>query len=91
MQLQFTATEELVAIENMDVLKANGFELQVDDKAPPTRRLKLVAQPMSKNTVFGTKGYLHSLYLLSRLDNYCIIELTRVFNKRLGRVDFFIS
>ena len=89
MQLQFTATEELVAIENMDVLKANGFELQVDDKAPPTRRLKLVAQPISKNTIFGTKGYLHSIYFL--LVTICITELTLVFNKRLGRVDLFIS
>ncbi|CAG8648121.1 4318_t:CDS:10 [Paraglomus brasilianum] len=65
MQLQFTATEELVAIENMDVLKANGFELQVDDKAPPTRRLKLVAQPMSKNTVFGTKDLEELIFLLA--------------------------
>ncbi|CAG8491776.1 9915_t:CDS:10 [Paraglomus occultum] len=65
MQLQFTAAEELVAIENIDVLKANGFELQVDDKAPPTRRLKLVAQPISKNTVFGTKDLEELIFLLA--------------------------
>jgi len=66
--LELTASDELVAIENLDVLKKNGFELEVredpdiemlDDEPSGTqvhRRLKLVAQPVSKSTMFDMKG-----------------------------------
>lgn len=35
------------------VFRANGFHLVVDSNAPPTQRLRLVALPFSKHTVFG--------------------------------------
>ena len=69
-QLQFTAADEMLAVENMDVLKLNGFELeQVSEREAPgdegeegsgvRMRLHLVAQPMSKDTVFDIKGTVH--------------------------------
>lgn len=58
--LELTATDELVAIESMDVLRQNGFEIETEegDTEHDGRRcrLKLVAQPVSKATVFDTKG-----------------------------------
>lgn len=52
-----TAADELVAVENIDVLKANGFEVEVDEEASPSQgRVKLVAQPISGNTTFDMKG-----------------------------------
>jgi hypothetical protein len=68
--LELTASDELVAIENLDVLKRNGFELEVredpdsdvemvDDESSGSQmrgRLSLVAQPVSKSTMFDMKG-----------------------------------
>jgi hypothetical protein len=56
--MQLTAGDEIVAIENLEVLKANGFEVDVDEDQPPGRgeRVKLVAMPISKDTVFDFQG-----------------------------------
>ncbi|KAG6329255.1 hypothetical protein ID866_9835 [Astraeus odoratus] len=80
--LHLTAADELLALENLDVLRQNGFEVSeldgvanggsIDDDAiagggdvPDNEdaeestlgaRLHLVAQPVSKDTVFDMKG-----------------------------------
>lgn len=66
--MQFTAADEMLAVENMDVLKLNGFELEqieeqeaIGDEGEEgpegvRMRLQLIAQPMSKDTVFDMKG-----------------------------------
>lgn len=56
--LQLTAGDELVAMENLDVLRSNGFNVEVDEDLPPGRgeRIKLLAMPVSKETVFDFKG-----------------------------------
>ncbi|KAH6901460.1 DNA mismatch repair protein [Coprinopsis sp. MPI-PUGE-AT-0042] len=74
--LELTAADELLAIENVEVLRKNGFEVEVqgekevesdsDDVAPlQGGRLKLTAQPVSKSTVFDMKVYrnYHDRYL----------------------------
>ncbi|KIJ19585.1 hypothetical protein PAXINDRAFT_68886 [Paxillus involutus ATCC 200175] len=73
-QLQLTAVDELLAIENMDILKRNGFEVsQVDeterletdcDEDTARPRLQLVAQPMSKETVFDMKDLEELIHLM---------------------------
>jgi hypothetical protein len=45
----------------MGVLQQNGFEVAVEEDQPAGRRLKLVAQPVSKNTEFDTQGALRVL------------------------------
>ena len=40
----------------MGVLQQNGFEVAVEEDQPAGRRLKLVAQPVSKNTEFDIQG-----------------------------------
>jgi DNA mismatch repair protein PMS2 len=78
--LELTASDEIVAVENLDVLQKNGFEIEVPDLPSnedelsdaelaigngSRTKLKLVAQPTSKNTVFNMKGqlfFLNSLY-----------------------------
>ena len=54
--LPFTAADELLAIERVDVLRSNGFELLIDEDAPPHERVKLTAHPVSKNTNFDISG-----------------------------------
>jgi len=55
--LELTAADEILAVENMDVLKRNGFEVvRQGDEGEEEGRLHLVVQPMSKDTVFDMKG-----------------------------------
>jgi hypothetical protein len=54
--LELTAADELVALENLGVLQQNGFEVGQDDDQPAGRRLKLLAQPVSKKTEFDVQG-----------------------------------
>ncbi|KAK4049596.1 ATP-binding mismatch repair protein [Microbotryomycetes sp. JL201] len=51
--LHLPAHDELTAIENADVLRLNGFGVQIDEEAQVGHRIKLVAKPVSKDTVFG--------------------------------------
>jgi len=68
--LELTAADELVAVDNMDVLRQNGFEVVVsgdhdeDDLAEGGRQLNLVAQPISKNTVFDMKDLEELIHLM---------------------------
>ena len=45
--------DEITAIEHAAMFRLNGFELAIDEDAPVGHRVKLVAQPVSKDTVFG--------------------------------------
>lgn len=54
--LELTAADELLAVENIDVLRQNGFELEVSEERAPGQRVKLAAQAISKSTVFDVKG-----------------------------------
>ncbi|KAH9977464.1 hypothetical protein BJV74DRAFT_781094 [Russula compacta] len=62
--LELTAADELVALENMGVLQKNGFEVALDEDQPAGRRLKLLAQPVSKNTEFDIQDLEEILHLL---------------------------
>ncbi|KAI0263552.1 hypothetical protein BC834DRAFT_886174 [Gloeopeniophorella convolvens] len=62
--LELTAADELIALENMEVLQQNGFEVALDEELLAGRRLKLVAQPVSKNTEFGVQDLEEILHLL---------------------------
>jgi hypothetical protein len=48
----------MLAVDNIEVLKSNGFEISVDPDCAygVHKKIKLVAQPMSKSTVFNVKG-----------------------------------
>jgi DNA mismatch repair protein PMS2 len=56
--LQLTAGDEIVAVENLEILRSNGFEVEIDEDQIPGRgeRVKLSAMPVSKETTFDFKG-----------------------------------
>ena len=57
--LELTATDEILATENIDVLRANGFEISIDEEADRSQgdgRVKLIAQPVSGSTSFDMRG-----------------------------------
>lgn len=45
-----------MAMEHVDLLRLNGFDVLVDEDADVGERVKLIAQPVSKDTVFDTGG-----------------------------------
>lgn len=63
--LRLTAADELVIMEHLHVFRKNGFEIEVDVDALPTQRLRLVALPFSKDTVFGPSDISELVMLLS--------------------------
>ncbi|THH30140.1 hypothetical protein EUX98_g4035 [Antrodiella citrinella] len=64
--LELTAADELIAVDNLDVLRDNGFEVAVDEEneSGGNRQLNLVAQPISKNTVFDMKDLEELIHLI---------------------------
>ncbi|KAA1473278.1 DNA mismatch repair protein MutL [Dentipellis sp. KUC8613] len=69
LQLELTAADVLVATENIDILKQNGFEVIVEEseETEEYRKVKLVAQPVSKSTVFDVKDLEELLHLMQDL------------------------
>ncbi|KAJ7330351.1 MutL C terminal dimerization domain-containing protein [Mycena albidolilacea] len=53
--LELTAGDELLAMENIEVLRQNGFEVETAAEGDSGPRLSLTAQPISKDTVFDMK------------------------------------
>jgi hypothetical protein len=68
-----------LAIDNIDILRRNGFEVTVDELAETGqgRKLQLVAQPVSKSTVFDMKG--------NFIDAAVFTEILKMVVFRLGR------
>ncbi|RPD53292.1 DNA mismatch repair protein MutL [Lentinus tigrinus ALCF2SS1-7] len=62
--LELAAADEIVALENIDVLRQNGFELDVSEDRAPGQRMQLTAQPISKSTVFDMKDLEELLHLM---------------------------
>jgi hypothetical protein len=90
--MELEPADEMVVSENLEVFKASGFELTVDDEAPPgqvfssqlfsfcahselsfadhkdffPQRVRLIAVPFSKGTVFGPSD-VHEMICLCEL------------------------
>lgn len=43
-------------MEHLDLLRLNGYDVAIDEDAQIGERVKLVAQPVSKETVFDVGG-----------------------------------
>lgn len=44
----------------------NGFDFEIDEEAPPTKRVKLISYPFSKGAQFGVRGpqfSTHSIFI----------------------------
>ena len=57
--LELTVSDQNLALDNIEVLRQNGFEIGTEEGTEgdgDRSRLKLVAQPVSKDTVFDMKG-----------------------------------
>lgn len=63
-QLELTGVNEQILMDNLDVFKKNGFTFDINEEAAPTKRVKLLTLPMSKNWVFGKADIEELLFML---------------------------
>ncbi|NWU78964.1 PMS2 endonuclease, partial [Onychorhynchus coronatus] len=63
--LNLTAVNETVLIENLEIFKKNGFDFVIDENAPVTQRVKLVSLPTSKSWTFGPQDIDELIFMLS--------------------------
>jgi len=64
-QLDLMAMDEEVVKDNLDILKANGFSVKVDEDAPSGQKCKLLTLPMSENTVFDLRDLEELIHLIN--------------------------
>ncbi|XP_022166778.1 mismatch repair endonuclease PMS2 [Myzus persicae] len=68
-QLELTAVNEIVLMENINVFQMNGFDFQFQQDAEPTKKVKLTMIPMSKNWSFGKEDVDELLFMLQDAPN----------------------
>lgn len=62
--LDITAVNELILIDNISVFEANGFRFEIDLERPLTKRVKLIAKPFSRNWEFSKDDIDELLFML---------------------------
>ncbi|NXY47408.1 PMS2 endonuclease, partial [Ceuthmochares aereus] len=63
--LNLTAVNETVLIENLEIFRKNGFDFEINENAPVTQRVKLISLPTSKNWTFGPQDIDELIFMLS--------------------------
>ncbi|NXG59970.1 PMS2 endonuclease, partial [Hemiprocne comata] len=63
--LNLTAVNEAVLIENLEIFRKNGFDFVINEDAPVTQRVKLISLPTSKNWTFGPQDIDELIFMLS--------------------------
>ncbi|NXD69480.1 PMS2 endonuclease, partial [Eolophus roseicapillus] len=63
--LNLTAVNENILIENLEIFRKNGFDFLINENAPVTQRVKLISLPTSKNWTFGPQDIDELVFMLS--------------------------
>ena len=53
--LELTAANEVILMDNVEIFQKNGFYFEIDHNAEAMKKVKLVSLPMSKNWTFGVE------------------------------------
>ncbi|KAJ1651619.1 ATP-binding mismatch repair protein [Dispira simplex] len=92
--LELSVTEELVALEHLDVLRKNGFQLEFDNGGLPGQRLRLKSQPFVDHTLFDIQDLEELISKLVDRPNGMMIRCARaqkVFASRACRKSVMIG
>ncbi|XP_073968563.1 mismatch repair endonuclease PMS2 isoform X2 [Rhodnius prolixus] len=63
-QLELTAANENILMDNIEIFKKNGFDFSINSQGAPTKRILLTAVPMSRNWVFGKEDIDELIFML---------------------------
>lgn len=66
--LELNVIEEFSVLDNLNVFKANGFKLQVDEDNDPGHKISLISIPISKQTVFDINDFNELVQLVKEND-----------------------
>ncbi|KAL7272673.1 ATP-binding mismatch repair protein [Rhizina undulata] len=76
--LDLMAMEEEIVVEALDVLKRNGFGVEVRMEESVGRRCWLVSLPMSRETVFGIKDLEELVHLIHQNQGSALVRPSKV-------------
>lgn len=62
--LDMTAVNEMIVIDNLKVFEDNGFRFDINMERPVTKRVKLTAKPFSRNWEFGKEDIDELVFML---------------------------
>ncbi|XP_065367172.1 mismatch repair endonuclease PMS2 [Calliphora vicina] len=62
--LDLTAVNEMVLIDHLSIFEKNGFKFEIDNNAPPTKKIRLLGKPFSKNWEFGKEDIDELIFML---------------------------
>ncbi|PWN21887.1 DNA mismatch repair protein MutL [Microstroma glucosiphilum] len=62
--LELSASDELVAVQHVEAIRLNGFDIDIEEEGVAGSRIKLLALPVSKGTTFGVRDLEELLFLL---------------------------
>ncbi|GAA5827519.1 hypothetical protein JCM11251_003846 [Rhodosporidiobolus azoricus] len=92
--LNLPAHDEITAMEHLDILRLNGFDVLIDEEANVGERVKLLAQPVSKDTVFDVGDFEELLDLISSRSGNEVVrpsKARRMFASRACRKSVMIG
>ncbi|GAA5987368.1 hypothetical protein JCM10908_001929 [Rhodotorula pacifica] len=92
--LSLPSADEITAMEHIDILRLNGFDVDVDESAGVGERVKLTAQPVSKDTVFDIADLEELVELIANSGGAEVVRPTkarRMFASRACRKSVMIG
>ncbi|XP_037791129.1 mismatch repair endonuclease PMS2-like [Penaeus monodon] len=64
-QLELTAANETVLLDNLEIFLKNGFEFKIDEEKPMGQRVSLISMPHSRGWEFGRDDIDELIFMLS--------------------------
>ena len=91
--LDLTAVNENILMANLEVFRKNGFDFEIDENAPVSKRVRLVSTPVSRNWSFGKSDIDELIFMLSDSPgvNYRPSNVRKMFASRACRMSVMVG
>ncbi|XP_020800249.1 mismatch repair endonuclease PMS2 [Drosophila serrata] len=76
--LDLTAVNEMVLIDHLPVFEKNGFKFEINQDAPPTKKVRLLGKPHSRRWEFGKEDIDELIFMLQDAPEGTICRPSRV-------------
>ncbi|XP_073812617.1 mismatch repair endonuclease PMS2 [Musca autumnalis] len=76
--LELTAVNEMILIDHLAVFEKNGFKFDIHQDAPPTKKIRLLGKPFSKNWEFGKEDIDELIFMLQDAPEGTICRPSRI-------------
>ncbi|XP_075168627.1 mismatch repair endonuclease PMS2 isoform X2 [Haematobia irritans] len=76
--LDLTAVNEMVLIDHLSVFEKNGFKFEINQYAQPTKKVRLLGKPFSRNWEFGKEDIDELIFMLQDAPEGTICRPSRI-------------